>query len=94
MSITKRTVGIAGMGRIGSRCAYSLALSGVADALVLLDIDDRRALAEASDIGDAVAYMPHRVSVSAGDYAMAGALRRCGGHRWYHQRQPGPLVAA
>lgn len=69
MSITKRSVGIVGLGRIGSRCAFSLALSGVADKLVLADIDEKRALSEASDIGDAVAYMPHRVSVDAGDYA-------------------------
>jgi L-lactate dehydrogenase len=73
MSI-KRSVGIAGMGRIGSRCAYSLALSGVADELVLLDLDEKRAVGEASDIADAVAYMTHRVSVSAGDYEQ---LARC-----------------
>lgn len=74
MSITKRSVGIVGLGRIGSRCAYSLALSGVADELVLSDIDAKRAAAEASDIGDAIAYMPHRVTVGTGDYDQ---LARC-----------------
>jgi L-lactate dehydrogenase len=74
MPITKRSVGIVGLGRIGSRCAYSLALSGTADALVLYDIDEKRVKSEASDIGDAVAYMTHRVSVTAGEYA---ELARC-----------------
>jgi L-lactate dehydrogenase len=74
MSMTDRSVGIVGMGRIGSRCAYTLALSGVADELVLYDIDEKRAAGEASDIGDAVAYMPHRVNVGTGDYEQ---LARC-----------------
>jgi L-lactate dehydrogenase len=62
------------MGRIGSRCAYSLALGGAADELVLMDIDEKRAQAEASDIGDAVSYMVRRVTVASGGYAM---LARC-----------------
>ena len=74
MSIEKRSVGFLGLGRIGSRCAYSLALSGVADDLVLVDIDEKRAASEASDIGDAVAYMKHRVTVQAGDDVL---LARC-----------------
>lgn len=74
MPILQRSVGIVGLGRIGSRCAYSLALSGAADDLVLYDIDGKRANSEASDIGDAVAYMAHRVTVSTGDYSV---LARC-----------------
>jgi L-lactate dehydrogenase len=63
------------MGRIGTRCAYSLALSGVADELVLSDINGKRAASEASDIGDGVAYMPHRVYVDTGDF---DKLAQCG----------------
>lgn len=74
MMISKRAVGIVGMGRIGSRCAYTLALEGAAEELVLSDIDEKRAVSEASDIGDAVTYMPRRVDVSPGDYK---ALARC-----------------
>ena len=72
-NVIKRSVGIAGAGRIGTRCAYSVALSGVADAVVLFDVDKQRAISEASDIGDAVAYFPHEVIVSAGGYAELAA---------------------
>ena len=67
-----RKVGVIGLGHVGAHVAYSLAIQGIADELVLVDMNDQKLASEVQDLRDAVAYMPHRVHVSAGDFADLG----------------------
>ena len=65
----KRVVGIIGVGHVGAHVAYSLAVQGIADELILVDKDQKKADCECQDILDSVCYLPHRVAVRAGDFA-------------------------
>lgn len=63
----KRTVGIIGTGHVGAHVAYTLAIQGLADRLILVDVNEQKVVSECQDLRDAAAYMPHRISVAAGD---------------------------
>ena len=66
-------VGIVGSGMVGATAAYALVMRGVGSDIVLVDLDQARARAEADDISHAVPFAaPHRVR--AGEYA---DLRGC-----------------
>jgi L-lactate dehydrogenase len=60
-------VGIVGVGAVGSTTAYALVMRGVGSEIVLVDIDKKRASAEAQDISHAVPFA-HPARISAGDY--------------------------
>ena len=64
--------GVIGLGHVGAHAAYSLAVQGIVDELVLVDTNDKKLSSEVQDLRDAVAYMPHRVTVNAGDFADLG----------------------
>jgi len=61
-------VGIIGTGMVGSTAAYALVMRGVGREIVLVDINRKRAEAEADDIFHAVPFA-HSLEVRAGDYA-------------------------
>jgi L-lactate dehydrogenase len=61
-------VGIVGTGMVGATAAYALVMRGVGREIVLVDINKKRAQAEADDIFHAVPFA-HPLQVSAGDYA-------------------------
>jgi L-lactate dehydrogenase len=61
-------VGIVGCGMVGSASAYALVMSGVGREIVLVDVNDARAQAEANDIYHAVPFA-HPLTVRAGHYA-------------------------
>jgi len=63
-------VGIVGAGMVGSAAGYALALMGSASDIVLVDLDEAMALAQAQDIAHAVPFASTAI-VRAGDY---GAL--------------------
>ncbi len=66
-------VGVVGAGMVGSSAAYALTIMGIASSVVLVDIDQRLALAQAQDISHAVPFVS-ATQVSAGDYeALKGA---------------------
>lgn len=67
-----RKVGVVGLGHVGAHVAYSLAVQGIADELVLVDPKEQKAASECQDLRDSVAYLPHRVSVQVGTYADLG----------------------
>lgn len=67
-----RKVGIIGLGHVGAHVAYSLAIQGIADELVLVDHNAQKLASEVQDLRDAVAYMPHRVCVMGGGFADLG----------------------
>lgn len=77
-----RKIGILGVGHVGAHVAYTLALQGLADELVLVDISQQKVTSECQDLRDAVAYMPHRVAVNVGnfsDFGDCGILINCVG---------------
>src|SRR5438067_7539546 len=61
------TVAIIGAGQVGSACAFSLAHSGVASEIVLVDVAKDRAEGEAMDISHGVAFLPP-TTVRTADY--------------------------
>ena len=68
----KRVLGVVGMGHVGAHVAYALAIQGIADELVLVDQNEQKLASEVQDLRDAVAYMPHRVTVRGGDFSDLG----------------------
>ncbi len=72
-SAPRRKVGVVGSGFVGSAAAYAMVMSGVAREIVMVDLNAKRALAEANDIRHAVPFA-HPVDVHAGAYAdLAGS---------------------
>lgn len=66
-------IGIVGCGLVGSTSAYALVMSGVGREIVLVDLNQARAEAEANDIHHAVPFA-HPLTVRAGGYPdLAGA---------------------
>lgn len=61
-------IGIVGTGMVGSTAAYAMVLRGVGREIVMVDINRKRAQAEADDIFHAVPFA-HSLEVRAGDYA-------------------------
>ncbi len=69
-----RKIAIIGAGHVGSHCALSLITQGACDELVLIDTDEKKAIAHAADLEDSICCLPHRVRISAGTMAdCAGA---------------------
>ncbi len=62
-------IGIIGIGRVGAHILYTLALRGIADEIILIDINEAKIASEAQDIFDASLYLPHKVKVKAGEYS-------------------------
>lgn len=59
-------VGVVGAGFVGAASANALALRGVASELVLVDVDEHRAIAEAADVAHVTPFStPARVSAGA-----------------------------
>ena len=69
MGIKTRKVVIIGAGYVGSHVASSLMLRSVADEIVLIDIDEKKAYAHALDIYDAVSSIEENIVVRTGDYS-------------------------
>ena len=61
-------IGIIGSGLVGSTAAYALVMHGIGREIVLVDINQKRAQAEADDILHAVP-LAHPMEVNAGDYS-------------------------
>ena len=68
----KRIIGVIGLGHVGAHVAYSLAVQGIADELVLIDQKEQKLASEVQDLRDAAAYLPHRVSLRSGDFSDLG----------------------
>ncbi len=66
-------IGIVGSGMVGATAAYALVMQGIGRKIVLVDLDLKRAQAEADDIYHAVPFA-EPLEIEAGDYT---ALRGC-----------------
>ena len=62
-------ISVIGIGKVGSTVAFVLAKDGLASELVLYNRTRDVARADAIDIQQAVAFVPHRVHVRDGDLA-------------------------
>ena len=71
MELQNRKIVILGAGHVGSHAGYSLIAQGLAEEIVYIDIDQRKAEAQALDLFDATNYLPSRTKVRAGTYADA-----------------------
>lgn len=65
---TNRKVVIIGAGHVGSHCAYALAIQGICEEIVLLDVDKVKAESHAMDIADSVCFLGSSVIVRTGTY--------------------------
>jgi len=61
-------IGVVGCGMVGSTSAYALVMSGVGREIVLVDLNQARAEAEANDILHAVPFS-NPLTIRAGNYA-------------------------
>jgi L-lactate dehydrogenase len=61
-------IGIVGCGMVGSSVAFALVMKGVGREVVLVDLNQARAEAEANDLFHAVPFA-HPLTIRAGDYA-------------------------
>lgn len=64
-----RKVAVIGLGHVGAHVAYNLAVQGICDEILMIDIDKKKVTSECQDIRDAVTYLPHRVHVNIGDFS-------------------------
>lgn len=71
MSLKTRKVIIIGAGHVGSHAGYALASQGIVDEIVYIDIDEKKAKAQALDIYDATLYLQRHIAVKAGNYSDA-----------------------
>ena len=66
-------IGIIGTGNVGATAAYALLMQGIGREIVLVDLDRKRAAAEAADLSHAVPFA-HALKVRSGDYGeLAGS---------------------
>ena len=67
-AINNRKVAIIGAGYVGSSIAYALTVRNLANRIILIDVDEKKAIGEAQDIQHGIPYMGTS-SVKAGDYS-------------------------
>lgn len=66
--IEKRKIVILGTGHVGTHCGISLIFRGLADEIVFIDTDEKKAVSQALDLDDMGACLPVRTKVRAGTY--------------------------
>lgn len=69
MSIQRRIIGIIGAGHVGSHVAFSAAAEGLADDIILYDVNKEKSEAQAMDIQDSIRLLRAEVQVYAGTAA-------------------------
>lgn len=62
-------VGIIGLGHVGAHVLYTLALQGLADDFVLVDLEEKKGklIAERQDVLDSTEFLPHKVNIRIGE---------------------------
>lgn len=64
----KRKVAVIGTGFVGMSFAYAAAFEGICDELVLIDVNEEKALGEAMDLNHGLAFCKANMLIYAGDY--------------------------
>ncbi|NCB32065.1 MAG: hypothetical protein EOM66_11745 [Clostridia bacterium] len=68
MELKNRKIGIIGAGHVGSHAGYALISQGLAEEIIYVDIDEKKAEAQALDLFDATLYLRKRAIIRAGGY--------------------------
>ena len=71
MEVLKRKIIIVGAGHVGSHAGYALLSQGLVEEIVYIDIDQKKAEAQALDLYDSTLYLRKGAIVRAGDYSDA-----------------------
>lgn len=69
MALRNSKVAIVGCGLVGSSTAFSLVTQGVCDEIMMIDINEEKALGEVLDLKDSIKYLDRNVRVRTGTYA-------------------------
>ncbi|HWT77103.1 MAG TPA: L-lactate dehydrogenase [Mobilitalea sp.] len=69
MNIKKSKIAVIGCGLVGSSTAFSLVTQGVCDEILMIDINEERALGEVLDLRDTIKYLDRNVKVKKATYA-------------------------
>lgn len=69
MMIKKSKIAVVGCGLVGSSTAFSLVTQGVCDEILMIDINEERALGEVLDLRDTIKYLDRNVKVNRATYA-------------------------
>ena len=69
MKIKTSKVAVVGCGLVGSSTAFSLVTQGVCDEILMIDINQERALGEVLDLKDTIKYLDRNVKVRTASYA-------------------------
>jgi len=64
----KSKVVIIGTGFVGMSYAYALVNQGACEELVLIDVNNEKAVGEAMDLNHGLAFAPRKMKIKAGDY--------------------------
>lgn len=72
MSLRKSKVAIVGTGLVGSSTAFSLITQGVCDEILMIDINEERALGEVMDLNHCIEYLNRNTKVTKGSYEQCG----------------------
>lgn len=69
MKMTKKKVAIVGCGLVGSTTAFSLLTQGICDEILMIDINNERAVGEMMDLNNSLEYLGRNVKVKTATYA-------------------------
>lgn len=69
MIIKNSKIAVIGCGLVGSSTAFSLVTQGVCDEILMIDINEERALGEVLDLRDTIKYLDRNVKVRKATYA-------------------------
>lgn len=72
MGLRKSKVAIIGTGLVGSSTAFSLITQGVCDEILMIDINEERALGEVMDLNHCIEYLNRNTKVVKGSYEQCG----------------------
>lgn len=64
----QRVVAIIGAGMVGMSCAYALLNQGICNRILLIDVDEQRAMGEAMDLNHGLPFAPRRIQIESGSY--------------------------
>ncbi len=66
--MSTRKIAIIGAGHVGSHGGYAIISQGLAEEIVYIDVDEKKAAAQALDLQDSSTYLGRTVHVKAGSY--------------------------
>ncbi len=74
MAIERKRVGIIGCGNVGATLAFHLVTEHICDDLILIDRNEKKALAEALDLQHSLGFSGNKINITAGSYQDCGDL--------------------